>query len=375
METGLKASKWSALMFFALALTTVGIVWAQHAGESIVINQPLEEDLYAAGRHVEIRASIDGDAVVAGQWLTVVGDVSGDVLAAAEHVSLRGPITDDARVAGRVITFESEVGGHVAAAGHRITVAGSANITDHAWLAGSTVVVAGHVGRNLAVAGQSVEINGRIDGDVEVYAERVSVGPGASVAGDFTSHSETPPSISDEARIGGQIIHVPLEIDRPRSAAALVFSVASLAVATVILFLLFPGLAIGIVRRAQAAPLMHFAIGLAVFAAMPVTIAALFATAIGYVLALALMAAYAAVLLVGLMVGLFCIADSGLRLMHRGESASKWLRVVFVFIAAVLYAVVLLIPVIGWLIAFIVLLSGIGALHLHAYHAWRPGPT
>ena len=62
---------------FVAAVAVVS--WAQDSKDTLLIEQPVVQDVYAARRDVNVRATIDGDLVAAGQRVTVDGNVTGSV--------------------------------------------------------------------------------------------------------------------------------------------------------------------------------------------------------------------------------------------------------------------------------------------------------
>ncbi|MFC6671146.1 hypothetical protein [Marinobacterium aestuariivivens] len=58
--------------------------------EFVHIEEPQAEDVYVAGRDVEVVADLGQDLVAAGQRVSVSGRVGGDLIAAAETLILRG---------------------------------------------------------------------------------------------------------------------------------------------------------------------------------------------------------------------------------------------------------------------------------------------
>ena len=49
-----------------LALVWGTALQAQTLGETVLIRAPVEQDLYIAGRHIEVMAEVQGDLVAAG---------------------------------------------------------------------------------------------------------------------------------------------------------------------------------------------------------------------------------------------------------------------------------------------------------------------
>ena len=77
------------LLVVFLAALCVSQVQAQWAGELVQIEEPQAEDIYAAGRDVEIVADVDQDVTAAaGQWVSISGRVGGDAEIAGKEIKV-----------------------------------------------------------------------------------------------------------------------------------------------------------------------------------------------------------------------------------------------------------------------------------------------
>ena len=59
------------LLFILLTILCVAQAQAQWAGELVQINEPQVNDVYAAGRDVEVVADVEQDIVAAGNWVSI----------------------------------------------------------------------------------------------------------------------------------------------------------------------------------------------------------------------------------------------------------------------------------------------------------------
>lgn len=350
-------------------------LFAQRIGESVEIREPVEHDLYAAGRGVYVLAPVAGDLVAAAQRVSVEADVEGDVIAAGETVSLWATVLDDVRAVGREVVLAGQVGDHMVAAGETVRLEPAARVGSWAWLAGSTVDVAGAVGGELRIGAATARVRGEVGGDLQVRAETVEIADTARVHGDLIWYGERAPTIGAGARIDGRVLQRPGAVPAPgapgaaaAAAAAAVFA-AGLMVAGVVLYLLFPGFALAAVSAVHAAPWRCLGLGLAGLAATPLVVVLLFVTAVGYLLGLALLAVYLVALLVGGLLGALVLGDAGLRSLRRLQ-AGRWLRAASIVLAIVVMGLVQWVPILGPLVVLALLLAGLGALQLLAYRAY-----
>jgi len=365
-------------MMAALAMLAASatLVAAQSAGELVLIGEPVTEDMYVAAGTIEVQAPIQGDLVAAGRLLRVRERVEGDLIAAGETVTLRAAVGDDVRVAARVVDIDGAVAGHLVAAGAELSLGPQAEVADWAWLAGSDITLAGHVRGTLKAAASRVSLAGVVDGDAEVYAERVRVLAGARIGGNLIVHGPRGPELAEGARIGGKVVVLPVE--RPERAEAGVAGAVVLAllmiVTTVAVYLLFPHYARDAAGAVRRHPLGAFGLGLAVLLLTPMLVLALAITGVGALLALATLALYLVALLAGTVTGFFYLGDLGLRLTGR-RTWSRSAGALAAALAVILVALLRLLPLVGGLVALLLLLFGLGGLAMRIWQQYRAAPA
>jgi cytoskeletal protein CcmA (bactofilin family) len=367
----------SRCVLFVLLCAAVSPLLAQETGEAVRITGEIAEDVYAAGGSVDVLATVDGDVVVAGGRVTVGERVSGDVMAAGGVVSVDASIGDDVRLAGGDIRLSGSVGGDAMAAGGNVTLAPDSNVTDRAWLSGGRVDVAGAVGRELKAAGGRIVLSGRVNGDAELTGRAVSILDSAIINGDLVYRSPQEADIADGAQTRGTVRYEPVEWPIGTFVATLagvsILVLLSLIVTGIALFLLFPRFIANAVTTIRAEPWKCLGLGLAVFAATPVAISVLFFTVIGWLPAIVIGALYLILLLAGFLTGVFWVGDLGWRLRGRGE-ISKPGRLWSFVVALILIALLGLVPLLGALLLFALMLLGVGALKLGLYRVYVGQP-
>jgi len=350
-----------------LTASTAALAQWEWADESVTLSMPSEDDVYLAGRLVEVLAPVAGDAVLAGQSVIVAGRVAGDVIAAGETVSIRAQVGDDVRAAGRDVSLQGDIGGHLAAAGHTVTIDPAVTIGDWAWLAGEYLVVRGTIGQELKAAGSTIRIAGNVGGNADLAGGRIHIESGAVIDGDLTVHSEHAPEIDEGARIGGEVVHRPSlstssDADEWGISGQLFFGIAVL-LALLVFYWLFPRFAQRTATTSVTSPLKSLGLGIVAIAVTPLVIIVLLATGVGFLLALPLGAAYLILLLLGYLAGLHALADF---VAHRTghDVASRGARSLILALTVLAIALIALIPMLGPLAIFLVWLTGTGALVL-----------
>ena len=366
---------YSLIMILALACTIApAITQAQEFGEVVIKHGEVEDDLYLAGAQVDLYATVNGDVVVAGGQLNLEGDINADLLAAGGTVTVRSVVADDARLAGGDLRILGKIGDDLVAAGGRIHLGHIGRVAGRAWLSGGEIRIDGHVVEELRASGGRVVIAGKVDGNVELWAEHVVVEETAEINGYLHYKSSREAVIASGVRIDGEVVHTPVDVDIKPVIAVTVFAFLLILFSTiltaVVLYLLFPDFFLRTAQRLHREPWPSLGIGLAVFAGTPVLMLILFSTFVGIWLALLLLVAYLVTLLTGYFIGAMSVADLALNKFGKTE-VSHALRALALVLALLVLAVVNMVPLLGTLVVFMVLLAGIGALSQQLYAMYR----
>lgn len=364
------------LVVVVVALVGVAAHGAARFDRRVLVDEPMADDLYAAGRTVEIRAAVDGDAVAAGEAVIVSAAVGGDLMAVGERVLVRAAVGDDARLAGRIVDVEARIADHLVAAGQEVTLGPGARVGDWAWLAGETVVLDGEVTGNLRVVARRILVFGRVGGSAELEAQAIEVGAAARIGGDLILRSSSEPKVAAGAEIGGELLRRPTEIPEPDAGPAAEAGAgvltAAVAVSAVVLYLLFPGVAARGADSIRRRPWSAAGLGLGALAATPLVVALLVISVVGALLGLVLLALYLCALVFALALGLFFLGHRGLALMRR-EPGGRLAHVLALLAAALVLILLQQVPVVGGLLTFAVLLLGLGGLQMVGWRAYRGG--
>ena len=197
-----KARARIALLFALIALALTVLPTASFAGTDTAGNvlateadstpSGAEGDLYWAGQNLNLDdASIDRDIIAAGDSLSIRDcTVGGAVRLAARTIDIsKTAINGSATVAGQ----------------HVVLNTGSAANCFYAM--GETVALRGSA-KSAALAGSTVTIDGTVDGDVEVWADKLILGKNAHITGTVNAHIAQDPERAEGAQVGA------LKIDR-----------------------------------------------------------------------------------------------------------------------------------------------------------------
>ena len=187
-----------ALIALALtALPTVSFAGTDTAGNVLAT----EVDSTPSG--------IEGDLYWAGQSLNLDdASIGRDIIAAGENLSIRDCTVGGAvRLAARTIDIaKTAIDGSVTVAGQHV-VLNTGSTANCFYAAGETVALRGSA-KSAALAGDTVTIDGTVDGDVEVWADKLILGKNARITGTVNAHVSQDPERAEGAQVGA------LKIDR-----------------------------------------------------------------------------------------------------------------------------------------------------------------
>ena len=327
---------------------------------TIVGQVPHDDDLVTAGQIVRVREAVAGDVAAAGSDVTIDGPVNGYVMSAGRRLTLVGQIGNDLWAAGETVNIESPIANNAMVAGRTVHLRSNAVIGHDAHLAGNTVTAEGRIERNLTIgAGGIARIGANVGGAVNARATRVQVLPDAVIKGDLYVRAARPPEISPQAHVMGKI-HYERTLDTESwlmwPQRWIVTGVALLILGLVAVWF-SPGWAAHVATTMRTRAGASILSGLAAIVLIPLAIALLAVTVIGFPLAVVLTAIY---ILALAMSSVLVSYRAGEWLLHR-LWRSRW---AFMVLGVIIVSLGMSLPSIGWAIALLVLVTGVGALML-----------
>ena len=153
-------------------------------------------------------SGVEGDLYWAGQALNLDdASIDRDIIAAGDTLSIRDCTVGGAvRLAARTIDIaKTTVDGSVTVAGQHV-VLNSGSAANCFYAMGETVALRGST-KSAALAGDTVTIDGTVDGDVEVWADKLVLGKNARITGTVNAHVSEDPERAAGAEVGALKIH------------------------------------------------------------------------------------------------------------------------------------------------------------------------
>lgn len=184
--------KTKILLAFAVIALLVMLPLASSAatfksGESIMVSEETNDDLYVGANQVSISKPVVGDLFVAGSIISVNNEAT---------------IEKDAFVGGSQVILDSEIKDDLKAAGGQVTING--NVAGDLMVAGGMVVVNGDVNGDVYAAGGQVELSGVVKGNVKASIGTLYLKPTALIEGRLEYSSETEAISESGAKVIGE---------------------------------------------------------------------------------------------------------------------------------------------------------------------------
>ena len=196
------------ILFALIALALTALPTASFAGTDTAGNVlATDNDVNPSG--------VEGDLYWAGQALNLDdASIARDIIAAGDTLSIRDCTVGGAvRLAARTIDIaKTTVDGSVTVVGQHV-VLNSDSAANCFYAMGETVALRGSA-KSAALAGDTVTIDGTVEGDVEVWADKLVLGKNARITGTVNAHVSEDPERAAGAEVGA------LKIDRTENESA-----------------------------------------------------------------------------------------------------------------------------------------------------------
>ena len=372
-----------AIILLILGIPAPALAFVPRGGDTVIISDPLQDDLYVGAQTIEIRAPIDGDVVAAGYRITISAPVTGAVLAAGATVDLESRVDRSVRAAGRRVTVAGTVGTDAVLAGATVRVLERAQIGRDLVALGGRIRHDGAVARGAFFNGGRVVIAGTISGNVEVTADTLIVAETARIGGRLTYSVRDNADIRQGAQISGGIerrvppparrrVVSPFGISGVRWLPAVVETVWLLVLGFVALAISARGV-FAVADRIRRGFWISLLGGLVLAVLIPIAAVLLFITLLGIPLGGIALLLYAATLYPAT---IFTAAWLGERIVPplrgSGPARAPYLTMLVGVIAVV---ALMALPIVGWIFRAAAVLVGFGALSAKVWAARSAPPA
>ena len=356
------------LSVMLLSVPVVALAAELRTGEhpTLGASEQTAGNFYIAGGNVTSNGNVQGDIAAAGGNVLISGPIAEDVAAAGGSITILSDVAGDERILGGNIIIHGRIGGDLAAAGGQVQLSGAGVGGDVLW-GGGTFRIDAPVAGNLELAGGNVFINAPINGNVRFRGETLTLGSAAVIGGNLTYSSPKEAVMQEGAVVKGEISYGRRpDTAHTASTGLLVFlSVAfflkflmTLAGALV-LGLMFKRYSMAFVNGAAAQPLLELGRGFAALVFLPAASVVFLVTVIGIPLGALGLIGFAGIVLFASIAAPILLGS----IVRRWISKSAEYEITWgtILLGAALFTLLMLIPLIGWLAKFALVLMAIGS--------------
>lgn len=371
----------------ALALVSVFLVVAAVSplGAETVL-QTNGTDTFIAGSSGLPELQAPGDVFASGGALVTKGRVAGDAHVAGFDLDLEADVAGDLYAAGAAVTLRAPVGGDLSIMGFSLRTADTAVTTGNTRMLGSTITIDGDIGGALTATGGEITLNAAVSGDALLQGGTIIFGPRARISGRLTYSAPEAVTIPAEVIPAAKVVYrktSPL-MDRfehmrdwgedwaGRDMPALPSTLALISafLVTVGFLVLLGGALLALApRRCVALRLMATqrpalmvllgVLGLATLLGLvPVTAMAVIGLPFVPIVLLAILVIWT----LGYIFAAYVVALRLYRALGGREEPGLAGQIVLLGSAVLVFSLLNFVPVLGWMVNFLLVLFGIGAL-------------
>lgn len=366
----------------AILLAAFSPLYAFHfqKGGEIYLSGDFTEDVMLAGTTVNFDGTVVGDLLSASRILTFDGVLDGNLNAAAQRITVNGEVRRSVRAFAEVVNINSRIDGDLVTFASEITFSGESAVVRDIAVFGNEVFLDGTVGSDAYVYANTINISGRIEGNLKVNGNKISIAPGAYVGGDFSYESKEKANISPDAQVMGETRWkkrtsdgegMSLFVPPPKSLLwTILFLIGSIIIGGLML-LIRRDLVAGVVDEIRYNGAIAGVLGIAVIFLVPVMLVLTAITLVGIPVALAGLTIYGFLFLVGRAIVAIAVGAFILEWMRKGKRVSfGWALVIGSMLMALLFKV----PYLGWLVYIVVWGLGAGAIVTRTFRRKTPPP-
>src|SRR5579884_2030428 len=371
----------------AAASPAAALEFRTESAVTVPAGTTVDDDLFAAGQSILVAGQVNGDLYAFGQTVTVTGTIERDLLAVGQHLTVDGVVKGDLRAAAQSVVVNGRVEGNVTEASQLLLLDRQGAVGGSVVGVGQLLDLLGPVGRGVTAGAGTLHLGGPVGGNVTAEVGTLTLDPSARIAGRLSYTAEREAAVP-AGTVAGDVQFRPTERPErpPQPAPPLgglftpfgVIWLIGMLIAGLLLVYFLPEFAMGAARQVQAHPWRSVGVGLLAIFGGQVLVLLLAVTLIGLPLAVLVGLSYFLGLYVGWLLLALAVGSLLVLLVRRWRPVAPLGPAWLVVIGLVVLYLLSHLPGIGWLVVFLGLCFGLGALlsqFVAARAARRPAPA
>jgi cytoskeletal protein CcmA (bactofilin family) len=328
----------------------------------------IDDDLIVACGTLQSEAVVRGDLISASSRFVQSGIVEGSIIAGAKDIDVSGQVNGSVRGFAQNININGRVNRNVIGFCAALNVKPDAEIGGDLTAFCGELNLDGNVGKGLRGSIGTLIVSGTVNGNVSVNADEVTLMPTAKILGDFKYKSKKQAKIESGAFVSGQTFWTKKEAKKEKKPKGIFTAKSVITEALFLLALMITGIVLTLIfkknaRRAKSAVTASFlkslGWGFVFMVCIPIAIVVLFVTILGIPIAIISLFAYAVLVYIAKIPVATALGEKIIKALGKKGEPSL---IPSMLLGLIVLTILLNIPYLEWLIYFIVLFTGFGAI-------------
>lgn len=365
------------ILISALLFLPFGAVKAfdTKTGDSVYVpkDEIISGNLYVAGDTITVDGDIAGDLIAIAQTININGNIEGDIIAATQNITINGRVNGNVRAIGSIITINGLIARNVSIFSKSTTLGSESKVGWDVTAASSIMESHGDIDGGLAGNFGSLLISGKIGKNINVKMSDsildgiLTVTPEATINNNLIYIAEKPAEIAEGAKINGEITQKSPQVSKNISFSdwlwPAIYSIfGALAVGLVFVFL-SKDLTPKIIKKIEENPLRCSIYGLTLMITLPLAAILLIFTLIGIPLSLIIFTGWFIIMYVAKIFTAILVGSLILKNINKKNNPKLiWSLILGVVICWLLFAA----PYVGWIISLLSVWLGLGGIFIYA---------
>lgn len=328
----------------------------------------INDDLVTVGGNIKLDGIIEGDLISASRSLVQSGLILGSLNAVAQDVDVLGEVKGSVRAFAQNINVNGTVDRNLIAFGYSVDVKPGAQIHKDITAFCGKMTLDGKLGGNLKGSMGELVISGVVNQDVSVEADEITLMPTARVLGNLKYKSGKEAKIESGAQVSGETVWTELKGAKEKKPGSIFTGKPIIPEILFLLALMVTGVVLTLICRKNAylakqavsdSFLKTLAVGFVVMVCVPIAVIILSISVIGIPIAAIAFSAYAVLIYIAKIPVATFVGEKIIKALGKeGQPSLIW----SMLFGLVVLTLALNIPYLDWLIYFLVLFTGFGAI-------------
>jgi cytoskeletal protein CcmA (bactofilin family) len=170
---------------------------------TLASGEVIHTDLIVSADSTAIDGDVDGDLITFSRSVTVNGHIKGDVISFSQELRVNGPVDGNVRAFVQSLQLNSVVGHNVMVWAEEVNLDEKAKVNGTVTAGSEQSHLNGTIGGDLLAFSGDVDINGSLGRDARIRAGFLSIGSHAVIAGHTQASLRKQPDVSPSAKLGG----------------------------------------------------------------------------------------------------------------------------------------------------------------------------